>query len=111
MSPDKARRTGSHTVPARRLAIIVSSAVAAACLSQSALGAEVKGKEKCYGIAKAGENGCASANGAHTCSGLSRVSYSGEEWTLVAAGTCEKLGGKREAFHDTADLGDARKGK
>ncbi len=57
-----------------------------------------KGKEQCYGVAKAGENGCASANGSHTCGGLAKIDYSGQEWMLVEAGSCLKMGGKLEAF-------------
>ncbi|ATQ74800.1 hypothetical protein CR152_09900 [Massilia violaceinigra] len=51
-------------------------------------------KEKCYGIAKAGQNDCASANGSHSCSGQSTVDKAPEEWKYVAKGTCEKAGGK-----------------
>ncbi len=57
-----------------------------------------KGKEKCFGVAVAGENGCASADGSHGCGGLATVDYSGQEWVLVEGGTCEKMGGKLEPF-------------
>src|SRR3954468_18032814 len=80
MSTSNARATKARTLSAKRLAILVGGAVTAACLAQPGLTAEPKGKEKCYGIAKAGENGCAAANGSHACGGLSRVSYSGQEW-------------------------------
>ena len=96
MSTSSARRR--RPLSARHLAVLVGGAVTAAYIAQASLAAEPKGKEKCYGIAKAGENGCASANGVHSCSGLSRVNYSGEEWKLVNAGACEKLGGKREPY-------------
>jgi uncharacterized membrane protein len=109
MSMSRARR--ARPLTARHLAVLVGGAVAAACLAQSAAAADPKGKEKCYGIAKAGENGCASANGNHACSGLSRVNYSGQEWKLVNAGTCDKLGGKREPYTDAPKPNDARKGK
>jgi uncharacterized membrane protein len=59
-------------------------------------------KEQCYGIAKAGENECGSANGSHTCSGLAKVDFSGQEWKTVAAGTCLNMGGKLEAFDNPA---------
>ena len=62
---------------------------------------EAKGKEQCYGVAKAGENACAAANGSHTCGGLSTVDLSGGEWMLVDQGTCAKMGGKVEAFEGT----------
>lgn len=51
-------------------------------------------KEKCYGIAKAGTNDCASADGAHSCAGQARSDKSPYEWKYVAKGTCEKMGGK-----------------
>lgn len=57
-----------------------------------------KGKEKCFGVALAGENGCASADGTHGCGGLSTIDFSGQEWVLVEGGTCEKMGGKLEPF-------------
>jgi uncharacterized membrane protein len=59
---------------------------------------EAKGKEQCYGVAKAGENACAAANGSHTCGGLSTVDFSGGEWMLVDQGSCVQMGGKLEAF-------------
>ena len=51
-------------------------------------------KEKCYGIAKAGQNDCASADGSHSCSGQAKADMDKNEWKYVASGTCEKAGGK-----------------
>ena len=51
-------------------------------------------KEKCYGIAKAGQNDCADAAGAHSCAGQAKADKSPSEWKYVAKGTCEKEGGK-----------------
>ena len=51
-------------------------------------------KEKCYGIAKAGQNDCATADGAHSCAGQAKVDKGANEWKYVAKGTCEKAGGK-----------------
>jgi len=79
------------------LAAAVAGAVAMAGNAASAADAS-KGKEKCYGVAVAGENGCASADGSHACAGMSSIDYSGQEWVLVEGGTCEKMGGKFEAF-------------
>ena len=59
-----------------------------------------KGKEQCYGVAKAGENGCAAANGAHSCSGLATRDNSGQEWKLVEVGTCVNMGGQLKAFEN-----------
>jgi uncharacterized membrane protein len=52
-------------------------------------------KEKCYGIAKAGENSCA-ANG-HSCQGQSKVDNDPTEWKYVAKGECAKMGGSTTA--------------
>lgn len=50
-------------------------------------------KEKCYGIAKAGANDCASTTGSHSCAGQSKVDNDPNEWKYVAKGTCTDMGG------------------
>jgi uncharacterized membrane protein len=60
--------------------------------------AEHKGREKCYGIAKAGENAC--ANGIHTCAGKATRDRSGQDWALVEIGTCIRMGGRTEPFSE-----------
>lgn len=54
-------------------------------------------KEKCYGIAKAGKNDCASATGAHSCAGQAKVDNDNGDWRYVAKGSCEKMGGNAQA--------------
>ncbi len=49
-------------------------------------------REKCYGIAKAGQNDCGTAT--HTCHAKATRDNDPAEWKMVAHGTCEKLGGK-----------------
>jgi uncharacterized membrane protein len=51
--------------------------------------------EKCYGVAKAGENGCA-ANG-HSCQGQAKTDMDPSEWKKVAVGECAKMGGSTTA--------------
>jgi uncharacterized membrane protein len=46
--------------------------------------------EKCYGVAKTGENDCAAGKGT-TCAGTSTVDYQGNAWKLVPKGTCESI--------------------
>ena len=60
-------------------------------LAQSAA-AQDKDKEKCYGIAKAGQNDCGTAT--HTCAGKAKKDNGPDEWKYVPKGTCEKMGGK-----------------
>jgi uncharacterized membrane protein len=75
--------------------LIVSSALASA-LALGLLGqvaAQDKGKEKCYGIAKAGQNDCANIAGTHSCAGQSKVDSDPGEWRYVAKGTCKAMKG------------------
>jgi uncharacterized membrane protein len=50
-------------------------------------------KEKCFGIAKAGQNDCASLSGVHSCAGQSKVDMDQGEWKYVAKGTCKDMKG------------------
>jgi uncharacterized membrane protein len=59
----------------------------------SAVAAE-PAKEKCFGVAKAGQNDCGSKYSKHSCAGQSKVDNDPNDFKLVAAGTCEKMGGK-----------------
>jgi uncharacterized membrane protein len=79
-----------------RSALIGLLAISAA---GSVLAADEKAaaKEKCYGVAKAGQNDCANASGTHSCAGQSKVDNGADEWKLVAKGSCEKMGGKTSA--------------
>ena len=50
-------------------------------------------QEKCYGIAKAGQNDCGTAK--HACAAQgAKVDNDPTEWKYVDKGTCEKMGGK-----------------
>lgn len=80
--------------------VAVASAFAAAiglAASTAPAMAEEAAEEKCYGVAKAGENKCA-AGGDTSCAGTSTIDYQGNAWTLVPKGTCTtmKLPGGRE---------------
>ncbi|HTN50412.1 MAG TPA: DUF2282 domain-containing protein [Burkholderiaceae bacterium] len=47
-------------------------------------------KEKCYGVAKAGQNDCEAGPGT-TCAGTSKTDYQGNSWKYVAKGTCTSM--------------------
>jgi uncharacterized membrane protein len=51
------------------------------------------GKEKCYGVVKAGKNSCANLTDTHSCAGQSTKDNDPSEWTLVPKGSCAKMGG------------------
>jgi len=56
--------------------------------------AEKKGKkEKCYGVALAGQNDCSNLAGTHSCAGQSKVDNDPGEWRLVTKGLCKTQGG------------------
>lgn len=59
--------------------------------SGTALAADAK--EKCYGIAKAGQNDCGGKYSKHSCAGHAKVDNDPNDFKLVATGTCEKMGG------------------
>lgn len=73
--------------------------VAAALAGLFALGsagvahAQSKDMEKCWGVAKAGQNDCGSNKTAHSCAGHSKSDYDPEDFKVVKAGTCVKMGG------------------
>lgn len=84
---------------------IVSSAFAAA-LALGLIGlsgptaaremASSEGKEKCYGVAKAGQNDCGNLAGTHSCAGEATVDADPGEWKYVAKGSCKGLKGMTE---------------
>ena len=75
--------------------LVVTSALASVLalgLLDSAA-AQGKAKDKCFGIAKAGQNDCANLSGSHSCAGQSKVDNDTGEWKYVAKGTCKDLKG------------------
>ena len=74
--------------------IAIASAVGSllALGSVSASAADEAAKEKCAGIAQAGENDCASP--AHSCAGQAKTDKDPKEWKYVPKGEREKMGGK-----------------
>jgi uncharacterized membrane protein len=85
---------------------MVASAVATALMAAASGPVQAQEKEKCYGIALAGQNGCAAGPGT-TCAGTSTVDYQGSAWMLVPAGDCLKYGVEQDAMYQ---LPDGRKG-
>jgi uncharacterized membrane protein len=65
----------------------VAGALAAAMSASISPAHAEDAKEKCFGVALAGQNDCAAGEGT-TCAGTSKVDYQGNSWKLVPAGTC-----------------------
>ena len=76
---------------------LIAAALATVCVAAVGTASAAEEKEKCFGIAKAGQNDCAAANGSHSCAGQSKTDNGAAEWKYVAKGTCEKAGGKTAA--------------
>ena len=73
--------------------LVVSSALASLLAVGLAGPAAAQEKEKCFGVAKAGQNDCANLVGTHSCAGQSKVDNDPGEWKYVAKGTCKDLKG------------------
>jgi len=75
---------------------LLSSALAVAlslgAVSQ-ALAQDKAAKEKCYGIAKAGQNDCANLSGSHSCAGQSSADMASDDWKYVNKGSCKDMKG------------------
>jgi uncharacterized membrane protein len=78
--------------------VLIGSALAAAVAAPSVVSAQGPAPtppfkaEKCYGIAKAGQNDCASA-GNNDCAGTSKVNMELRAWIYVPEGYCQRIQG------------------
>ncbi|MDY0013259.1 MAG: DUF2282 domain-containing protein [Rhodocyclaceae bacterium] len=73
--------------------IILAAALAGVAAASGIAQAADAPKDKCYGIAKAGANDCASTTGSHSCAGQAKKDNDPNDWKHVAKGTCEQMGG------------------
>jgi uncharacterized membrane protein len=83
--------------------VLIASALPAAMAGPSFVAAQAPAPtppfkaEKCYGIAKAGQNDCAST-GNNTCAKTSTKSMDLRAWIYVPEGYCERIqGGSKTA--------------
>ena len=70
-------------------ALLALGATAAAA-QERPTAAQENAMEKCYGVARAGQNDCAAGPGT-SCAGTSTRDYQGNAWKLVAKGTCTTI--------------------
>ena len=76
--------------------IWIASAIAAAVAvpvvtAGAAPAAQPPKSEKCYGIVKAGQNDCQTANS--SCAGTSKVNNQRDAWVYLPIGVCNKIAG------------------
>jgi len=75
-----------------RSAVLVASALAAALSAAAITSAQAQQEtERCYGVAKAGQNDCKA--GSHDCKGQSEVDADPDSFVLLPVGTCKKIDG------------------
>ena len=79
----------------KKLAIAAAVGSFLAAGPMAATAGDMGSKDKCYGVAKAGQNDCA-ANG-HSCAGQAKKDNDPNEWKHMSAEDCAKAGGKTEA--------------
>lgn len=70
---------------------IIAASLFAVLTGTSAIAADKSEREKCYGVAKAAKNDCASKDKSHSCAGQAKKDADANEWVYVPAGLCEKL--------------------
>ena len=76
----------------RRIATVTAlSGVLALGLSLNSTAASAAEKEKCYGVAKAGQNDCATKTS--SCVGTSATDGQTDAFTVLPGGLCERLSG------------------
>lgn len=74
---------------------LLAAALLSSIITTSAAYAADDEREKCYGVAKAGKNDCASKDGNNSCAAQSKKDGDANDWIYVPKGLCDKLvGGK-----------------
>lgn len=75
---------------------VLSAAVIAVMASFAQPASAAPQVEKCYGVVKAGQNGCATVS--HACAAQAKKDGDTREWIEVPKGLCERLvGGSKTA--------------
>jgi uncharacterized membrane protein len=77
-------------------AAAIAGLFALGAVGGAALAQDKTGQEKCWGVAKAGQNDCGSNKTAHSCAGQSKKDNDPNDFKMVKAGTCIKMGGSLE---------------
>jgi uncharacterized membrane protein len=78
-------------VNAGLLLAVAGAMIAAVAASVRHGGEGAVERERCYGIARAGQNDC--ANAVHSCAKQGNADSDFREWLAVPKGTCERLAG------------------
>ncbi len=74
-------------------AVAIAAVVGVMALNGNEAEAAKSGKEKCYGVAKAGKNDCGNVSGTHGCAGQAATDGLWDEWVYLPTGSCDKIAG------------------
>lgn len=88
--------------------LLLAAALASVCTAAAADEKKID-NEQCFGVAKAGQNDCAAADGSHGCAGMAKTDNSIHEWKYVVKGSCLKAGGKLASAKGGPVMGDGAK--
>jgi len=72
-------------------------------ITTTTISANASENEKCFGIAKTGQNGCNSNKSIHSCAGKAKVDNDLRDFISVPQGSCTKIGGKLKPAEDKAE--------
>lgn len=81
----------------KRQALIAAALATICAATVTGAAAADTSTEKCFGVAKAGQNDCAAPDGTHSCAGQASKDMASGDWKYVAKGTCKKIGGSLTA--------------
>jgi len=70
---------------------MIAVALAGLVGSSMAMAADAPKTEKCYGIAKAGQNDCATKTGSHSCAGQGKKDNDPADWKKYLQALAKKL--------------------
>ena len=87
--------------------LMMAAALTSLLLAGTAQAAPMEGDtEKCFGIATAGKNDCASSTGSHGCAGMATKDHDPADWKSVSKGTCSSMGGHTMSAAGGSMMGD-----
>ena len=75
-------------------------------ITAAASSAYAADEEKCWGVAKAGQNACNTNKSKHSCAGHSKIDNDPNDFIPLPKGTCLKIGGKLEPAGDVASASE-----
>jgi uncharacterized membrane protein len=84
--------------------ILSVAALAAILATATTADAASMGTEKCYGVARAGNNDCKTA--AHSCAGHGAHDGDASDWVKVPTGLCKKLANGSKSSGAMGGMGD-----